>query len=529
MFVTFIVPTVAVKRNAIYRLGGRLYGTSNAITGPLILGRIVKDAGHHVEVYEELEGPVDYDRLLLVTDVVCIYTMTTIAPRAYELADLFHMKGHARVIIGGMHASALPEEAATHADQVVVGEAESAILDCVEGRATERIVHAKPICDLDSIPFPDYSILKTPVRCANIMTSRGCPFRCSFCTTSRMFAPYRRRSVDSVIAEIRAAHQQGFRYMNFEDDNFTADKDRAKEICRRIIAENLQFKETFFFGRTDLARDPELLDLLAKAHLTRVLMGIESLNQASLDEVNKHQSIDDIKKACAACAQYGIRVIASVVLGLDADTPDDIRRTVQFAKDVGAYQIQPAILTPFPGTPVYDELTSSNRMITNDWALFDMTHVTFQPKHESPWELQQIFWKSCNYFYDIPSALRIWKRFGAEYGLRRIYLAWATSAGVPLAYFVADHFPETPFYKIKHAPWKYANEAGDLAPAKNNSSLATPSQIAEALLDGLSKLPRIAIASMRGASVLVAEVAWVLAPEAQRRIVTVRRYENAAF
>ena len=93
------------------------------------------------------------------------------------------------------------------------------------------------------------------------MTSRGCPFRCTFCTTSRMFAPYRRRSVDSVIAEIKHYKEMGFRYMNFEDDNFTADKDRAKEICRRIIAENLQFEDTFFFGRTDMANDPEHLDL----------------------------------------------------------------------------------------------------------------------------------------------------------------------------------------------------------------------------------------------------------------------------
>ena len=172
--------------------------------------------------------------------------------------------------------------------------------------------------------------------------------------------------------------------MNFEDDNFTADKDRAKEICHRIIAENLQFKETFFFGRTDLARDPELLDLLAKAHLTRVLLGIESLNQASLDEVNKHQSIEDIKRACTACWDHGIRVIASVALGLDSDTPQDICATCAFAKSVGAYQIQPAILTPFPGTPVYDSMVEEGRLLTDDWSRFDMTNVTFQPKTSPP-------------------------------------------------------------------------------------------------------------------------------------------------
>ena len=127
----------------------------------------------------------------------------------------------------------------------------------------------------------------TPVKAANVLSTRGCPFRCTFCTTSRMFAPYRQRSVENVIAELRMYKQMGFKYMNFEDDNFTADKERAKEICRQMIKEGLVFKETFFFGRTDLAKDEELLTLLKQAHLTRVLIGIESLKQEALDSINK--------------------------------------------------------------------------------------------------------------------------------------------------------------------------------------------------------------------------------------------------
>ena len=459
MNVTLIVPTVGIKRNPIYRLGGRLYGYGNPITGPLILGGILRRAGHNVEVYQELQGSVDYRRLLKTTDVLCLYTMTCLAPRAYELADLFHEKGHARVLIGGMHASVEPEEALVHADQVIVGEGESVILDCVEGRLTEPIVHAEPICDLDTVPWPDYSVLKTPIKAANIMTSRGCPYRCSFCTTSRMFAPYRKRSVDSVIAEIRYCHELGFEYMNFEDDNFTADKKRAKEICRRIIDENLQFKETFFFGRTDMADDPELLDLLAQAHLTRVLIGIESLNQDALDSIDKHAKVESIEKACQACWDHGIRVIASIVLGLDTDGPEDIRRAYRFAKDVGAYQIQPAILTPFPGTPVFEQMESEDRLITHDWERFDMTNVTFQPKKMSPWHLQELFFEACNQFYDFPSALRIWRKFGTEYGLRRLYLATVSSIGVPLGEWVADHIPATPYYQLKRTPWKYESQA----------------------------------------------------------------------
>lgn len=290
MKIVFITPASALRRFPLYRLAGKAYGQSNSITGPLILGGILKNAGHEVEVYEELNARVDYQKLK-DADVCCLYTLTCSAPRAYELADWFHKNTRARVLIGGIHASALPEEAALHADQVIVGEAESVICDVVNGKLRDRIVYAPHTEDLDSIPFPDYSILKTPCKSANVMSTRGCPFCCSFCTTSRMFHPYRQRSVDSVIEELRYYKRLGFKYMNFEDDNFTADRERAKEICRRMIDEHLTFKETFFFGRTDLARDEEMLELLRQAHLTRVLVGIESLNQASLDAVNKHQSV----------------------------------------------------------------------------------------------------------------------------------------------------------------------------------------------------------------------------------------------
>lgn len=247
MHIVFITPASALRRFPVYRLGSRFYGHPNAITGPLILGGILKKAGHTAEVYEELNGKVPLKKCLEKADVFSLYTMTSTAPRAYELADIIHASSDAKVIIGGIHASALPEEAAAHADHVIVGEGESVILDVVEGRLTDKIIRTSPPEDLDVLPLPDYSILKTPCDCANIMTTRGCTCRCSFCTTSRMFAPYRQRSVDSVIEEIRLYKKMGFRYMNFEDDNFTADKERAKEICRRMIAENLTFKETFFF------------------------------------------------------------------------------------------------------------------------------------------------------------------------------------------------------------------------------------------------------------------------------------------
>lgn len=456
MKIVFITPAPFLRRLPAYRANGKLYGQSNSITGPLILGGILRQAGHEVEVYEELNGAVDYKKLISKTDLFCFSIMTSNAPRAYELADRIRAESHARVLMGGIHASALPEEAAGHADQVITGEGEKVILDVVEGRRTEKIVRGIPIENLDDVPFPDYSILKTPCEAANVITTRGCPFRCTFCTTSRMFDPYRQRSVDNVLNEIRMYKKMGFKYMNFEDDNFTADKERAKEICRRIIAEHLQFKETFFFGRTDLATDKELLDLLQQAHLTRVLIGIESLNQKALDSINKHQSIEDIRRAGEACRDHGIRLIASIVLGLDADMREDIRRSVDFAKSIDAYQLQPAVLTPYPGTPVYDQMVKENRMLTDDWTQFDMMNVTFQPKNMTPWELQEEFYHAASHFYDFRSAIRIGKLFGAEYGWRRFGLAFTARFGPMAARIASKCAKGCSYYELRHTPWIYA-------------------------------------------------------------------------
>ena len=453
MKVVFLTPASDVRRSTFYRIGNLLYGHSNSITGPLILGHILKDAGHDVSVYEELYNNVDYSKIR-DADVFCLYTMTSTAPRAYLLADKLRRETKARVIIGGMHATVMPEEAAQHADQVIVGEGETVIRGVVEGKITDRIVYAQCLKNLDDAPFPDYSLLKTRCDCANVLSTRGCPFCCSFCTTSRMFHPYRERSVDSVIEELRYYKKLGFRYMNFEDDNFTANKKRAKEICRRMIQENLVFRETFFFGRTDMANDEEMLELCQKAHLTRALVGIESLNQKSLDAINKHQSISDIERCAAALARHKIRLIASIVLGIDTDSSKDIRCSIDFAKKINAYQLQPAVLTPFPGTAVYEQYEREHRMISKDWSIFDMMNVTFLPKSMTPWKLQKQFFKAIKRFYTFLSSFKIGKIFGANFGMRRLGLSLLIKLGVPFLYLVAAFGKNTNLYKIKHMKLK---------------------------------------------------------------------------
>ncbi len=429
MKIVFITPAAKVRRNFFYRLGGSFYGQSNSITGPLILGRILKEEGHEVEVYEELYQDLEPENIK-DADIICIYTMSSNATRAYHLAEILKKDYKKIVMIGGIHASGIPEEALKYADHVVVGEGENIIVDLVEGNIKEKIVYAPPIEDINKIPFPDYSILKTPCNAANVMTSRGCPFSCIFCTTSRMFHPYRYRTPDNVIKELEMYKRMGFKYVNFEDDNFTANKERAKEILRKMIDNNLVFKETFFFGRTDLAYDEELLQLLSDAHLNRVLIGIESLNQDSLDYINKKQKISDIEYAGEMLQKYKIKLIASIVLGLDHDTKEDIRKSVEFSKKINAYQLQPAILTPYPGTPLYEQFEKEDRIIIKDWQYYDMMNVVFQPKNMTPWELEKEFFNAVKNFYTFSGAIKTFKTFGFEAGMRRLGLWIAAKFGV---------------------------------------------------------------------------------------------------
>lgn len=163
----------------------------------------------------------------------------------------------------------------------------------------------------------------------------------------------------------------------------------------------------------------------------------------------KDRSPADIKKAAESCRRYKIRLIASLVLGMDADTKEDIRSAVEFVKKMDAYQLQPAVLTPYPGTPVYKKYLEENRIITGDWSQYDMMNVTFRPANMTPWELQEEFYRAVRSFYSIRGAFRIGKIFGWGYCIRRLGLWFFALAGSKGAEFAAKHVPGTSYYKLR--------------------------------------------------------------------------------
>lgn len=420
MNIVFVTPAADIRKTLPYRLGNSIYTRPNAITGPLILATMLRNRGHTAEVYEELYAKVNLEKLLHA-DVIGISTMTSTAPRAFEIADYFKSKGK-RVVIGGMHATVAPGETLAHCDTVVTGEAESVIADVMEGHVTSQIVEASYTDDLDSVVFPDYSLLKTPCREANIMTTRGCHYSCSYCSTSRMFMPYRERSVESVIAELTLYKQRGFKYVNFQDDNFTGNRKRAKQLLASMIEKNLVFRDVFFFGRADMVLDVELLSLLSQAHLRSVLIGIESLNPVSLEHIGKKIKLEPLLASIPNLGKYKIKLLASLVLGLDTDGVADIRKAIEFCRDINAFTLQPAVLTPFPKTPVYEQYQEEQRMVTKDWQYFDLMHATFQPKKMSMRELQIEFYNALRRFYSFRKSFTIMRIYGFAAGMKRLGL-----------------------------------------------------------------------------------------------------------
>jgi len=429
--IAFVVPASELHKSPLYRFGHTVYEPANSIPGPLILGRILADAGHSVDVYEELYRNLPLNKILRA-DLIGISTMTSTAPRAYQLADYFRERGK-KVILGGFHASVMPEEAALHADQVIVGEAEGVIADVVEGRYTDRIIYGKPVTDLDVVPFPDYSLLRTPVKIANFMTSRGCTHNCSFCSTTRMFHPRRIMSPHRVVEAIRWYRSQGFTRVNIQDDNFTADRERVKKILNLLIDNGLAFRETFFFGRIDVADDVELVELLMRTGFRIILVGMESMNETALASVNKQQSVNDVMKNAARLTAMGMKLSASVILGLDHDTKESIAEMIDFCRSIGAYSLQPPVLTPYPGTPLYDMLHENGRIITRDWQHYDMMHTVFRPVGMSPAELQNLFGWALKRFYSFGSVPRVVRQWGIKEGLKRVGLALSVRVAVGAA------------------------------------------------------------------------------------------------
>ncbi len=374
------------------------------LLGPVYLGTILKNRGHTVEIYNEDIYTPDYSKLK--ADVFGISIMTSTAKRGYEIAKRFSKES---VIIGGVHASLLPDEALHYARQVVVGEAEEVIAEVVEGSITDAIVQGKAVQDLDSLPVPDFSLIKgyrasylTP-----ISTSRGCPFDCTFCSVTKLFGrEYRFRSAESVMAEISF---RGNRALFFCDDNFSAHPKRTRVLVEMMLKHPIRSWSCQV--RCDVTKDEELLGLMARAGCSVVCVGFESVNHKTLQAYEKKQSINDIINAIKSFHRKKIKVHGMFVLGSDSDNEGTVWETFKFAVKQKIDTLQMSVLTPFPGTKVHEELQAQKRIFSHDWSLYDGQHVVFRPKLLSAKQLQVNVLKAYVKFYSLSRSFSLLVKF----------------------------------------------------------------------------------------------------------------------
>lgn len=331
-------------------------------------------------------------------DAVAISSFSAQIGEAYELADRYRAAG-TKAILGGLHVSAMPDEARAHADAVLIGEGEplwpGVIADLLGGTLQPVYDARGHDFDLAQSPMPRFDLLDIErYNRLTVQTQRGCPFRCEFCAASMRISPrYKVKPVGRVIAEIRAIKDLWKRpFIEFADDNSFVNKAHSREFMRALAREHIRW-----FTETDVsvAEDEELLQLMRDAGCAEVLIGLESTSFAGLDGLEqqsnwKAKKVDHYLEAVRRIQDHGIRVNGCFVLGLDGTDTRSFGEVWGFVQQSGLYDVQITVQTAFPGTPLYERLKRERRILREEaWELCTLFDVNFQPARMSVAELEE--------------------------------------------------------------------------------------------------------------------------------------------
>jgi radical SAM superfamily enzyme YgiQ (UPF0313 family) len=381
------------------------------LLGTIQLATMAKKEGYQVSILNEniLNRPV-YPAELQSADILCLSCITATIERGKQIAKSYHQirkQNHlpSHAVIGGIHASMLPCDPGPDFNQVVTGEAESVFLSILNGQNRDPLIKGSPLNDLDSIPLADFSLLKNHEKMTiwPIMTSRGCPYHCNFCSVTKMFGRnYRIQSIQRVLEEISQLKKK---WIFFVDDNFAAIPSRTHKLLDQII--KYRFNRHWSAQiRTDAAKDIELVKKMYQAGCRIVFIGLESINQASLENMKKRQDTKDIIQSIKVFQNNGIQVHGMFMLGNDPENKDIFLSTPKFCMQNSLSYVQYSILTPLPGTDIYDEFERDGRLLHKNWSFYDGLHVVFKPRNMSPLELQQGMLNCFKSFYSYPNAIK---------------------------------------------------------------------------------------------------------------------------
>jgi len=376
-------------------------------------------------------------------DVVGITSVTPSIYEAYKVAEIAKkVREDCKVILGGPHATFMPRqtmEECKYIDIIVRGEGEETIKELIKNiekgtplnevkgitfREKNKIIDTEPrpfIKNIDDIPFPSRDLLPihlykfNGVKYTTMLTSRGCPFKCSFCSSSRLFGGYwRGRSPENVIEEMKIIYEEyGIKNIEFIDDTFTLNQERAEKICNEIIKQGWDISWGASSRVDTLSK--KLVEKMKKAGCWIVYLGIESGSQEILNAIGKGITLEQVKKAVKILKDVGIQVLGSFIIGFIQDTKKTIKETIKFAKNLNLDYAQFSILTPYPGTPIFDYAKKNNMLLTENWSRYTAIEPIIKIKEVSEKEIKALLKEAYITFYLRPRIIIEWlknKQFG---------------------------------------------------------------------------------------------------------------------
>lgn len=355
-------------------------------------------------VYKELDYYSEGDIIEILNEKPNIIAFSSLSARineTYQLSKRFRKHG-ITVVIGGLHASALPDEVKRHADIVVQGEGEviwEKLLNDYENRSLKQLysslTNPKYVFNLKDSKVPKYDLLDiTKYNRITIQTTRGCPYECNFCAASRTISTYKKKPIKLIKKELDKIFEIWDQpFIELADDNTFVDKKWSKKLLKLFSNYNMRW-----FTETDIsiAYDDELLELLAKANCSQVLIGFESVNLDSiktLDNGWKFKHFENYTKAIDKIQSYGISVNGCFILGFDTDTKETFIETEKFIKESRLSDVQITLLTPFPNTNLYHQLETEGRLLPPNWDKCTLFDVMYIPKNFTVEELENEFQK----------------------------------------------------------------------------------------------------------------------------------------
>jgi len=399
------------KRRDKHNFVGKIKAYIPPLTLPVLAGLTPKDID--IELCDESVDEVDFNT---DADLIGITGITSQINRGYEIADIFREKGK-KVIMGGIHVSAMPHEAKDHADSILIGEAEDlweGIIEDFQNGCLEEKYKADTYTDFKKLVIPRYDLLKlnryrsstgTNIPRLPLQVTRGCPFNCKFCSVTKFWGPkIRTKPLENVEKELLQIKSLGTNRIFFTDDNFIANISYTKKL--------LELLKKYDFSwicqvSTNIYQHEDLIAKMSKVGCSTIYIGIETFSEENLDNIDKNfNRMADYEKLFTLFSKYNIRVTASMMIGLDGDTKETLKDMVQRLIRLRVSYAAFYTLMLLPGTQLREEFLNKNRIIDNNWDHQNGTVVTFKPNFFSSEELQDYYWELYKQFYSYQSIIR---------------------------------------------------------------------------------------------------------------------------